>query len=278
MTGKNTTEQISPAAVMQLERAEFHQAVGRLADAAVDYHAAIELDPSPRSQLAFSRFLSQSDCPQAAESLLKALVDRARREQDGQLMAVAAGNLACVLRECGRFAEAAGWQQRSLAAEMQRQSTAGAGTSEPGELATDLINLAGDAIAAGRLSLAESLATRALQLGQSGHDQPGEAAAWGVLGLVALQQQKLDNALTLLGRAFRLHCTLQDAEAAGRDLLNLAETCHRMQRWHSAARCLKHAADRFRETGCVRLLQVAMARLKEAQRFFAVTTLPPTLN
>ena len=284
---KTTARPFAPAAAACLERAELHQASGRLAEAAAEYHAALDQDPGPRSQLAYSRFLWQSGCSRAAESLLRQAVDRALHEQDDELLEVAAASLACVLRDSGRRAEAAGWQQRSLAAAMKvsatvetatSHSTSGGDADDGGIPVEDLLGLAGDAIAAGKLDLAQSLATRALEVSRCRRQREHQADAWGTLGLVALLRGETDSALTLLGRAFRLHCDLRDAESAGRDLLNLAETCHRIGRWNSAVRCLKQARQRFREAGCVRLLERASARLKEAERFLAVTTRPATLN
>lgn len=284
---KTTSGRFAPAVAACLERAELHQASGRLAEAAAEYHAALEQDPGPRSQLAYSRFLWQSGCFLAAESLLRQAVDRALQEQDDELLEVAAANLASVLRESGRRAEAASWQQRSLAAAMKysasEETSTSRGTPEAeacdgGIPVEDLLGLAADAVAAGKLALAQSLASRALEVSRCRQRRDHQADAWGTLGLVALLRGETDSALTLLGRAFRLHCDLRDAESAGRDLLNLAETCHRIGRWHSAVRCLKQARLRFREAGCVRLLEVASARMQEAERFLAVTTQPATLN
>jgi len=168
---------------------------------------AVERDPSGRSHLMLVRFCWRRGLWPEARHAASALHELAQRRGCRKLQSVSANALAVVAREQGDTLHAAGWQQRSHGLDDAGQ-----------ELGCDLTNRGNDALLAGDLELARVLFRSALDWEKSHGSVANQADDWGSLGLVALLQNRLNQADRCFRRALRLH-------RQGRNTLGMAQDC-----------------------------------------------------
>lgn len=196
---------------------------------------------------------------------------------DSGLRSAASTNLAAVHRECGRFEEAAAWQQVALSAAADAHA-ADADRTDCDIDPADLTGLANDALLRGDHSLAERLHSISLAAEFRRGNLRGVADDLGGLGVVLLLQGRCKPALAKLWRAYRLHRRFDDDAGAGRDLLNLAEVCRRANRPRIAFRCLRHAVRLFDHCGAAHLVARARVLLDDAVRIAEVRLRDPLSN
>lgn len=173
-------------------------------------------------------------------SQLQGQLSQAETTGDFQTWIEVANDLACTRRAAGDHESAAYFQL--LAATAERQAVGG----NSGRIsATSIGNLACDAILAGRLAIAESLLWKSLLAELATGNDPGAAADWANLGLLASLLGDFDAAKQRLWWALKLHRRLGDAFHLALDLWHLAQLFESERNWKSCRRLYERATHWF---------------------------------
>ena len=163
---------------------------------------------------------------------------------DRVALIAAANDLACVQRALGDHESAAYFQL--LAATAERQPVDG----EPGRIsAKSLGNLACDAMLAGKLAIAESLLWKSLLAELASGNEPGAAADWANLGLIAGLLGDLESSKQRLWTALKLHRLQRDQFHLALDLWHLGQLFEIEGDWNRSTRLFQRAAELFRRIG-----------------------------
>lgn len=174
---------------------------------------------------------------------------------DRQEFIASANDLACQYRSSGDYDTAAYFQL--LAATAERQTVAGL----PGRLSpTSLGNLACDALLAGQLAIAEGLLWKSLLAELAAGNEPGIAADWGNLGLLAGLSGDLPAARQRLWWAIKIHRRQGDLFHLAFDLWHLGQLWELDANWDIAQRLFARAADLFASVGHVQFQSEAARR------------------
>jgi len=264
----------APHIAVLLAKAELLVSADRVAEARAAFQTAIESDPGDTARNEFGCFLTRVGCFDEAVEQFGRVLSAAKTNGDTCLTAAACNNLAAVYRESNQSHLAARWQQQSVEAETRVEHTADRLTV----WASDLANLANDAILSGQYDLAERMLFRSLFLELKFGSMDALAADCGSLGVVALLKGEDAKAIVFLWRAYRLHCQLHDLRGAGCDLMNLAQLCGHLGRRQAAVRFLRRALGRFQRAHAANLASRAGRLLQEARDMAEVATRNPLLN
>ncbi|VAX39156.1 hypothetical protein MNBD_PLANCTO02-557 [hydrothermal vent metagenome] len=272
-SGSCQTECSSAVFGMLLQAESFYE-TGSLVDACAMYQSAISKDNTESARVEFGSFLLQIDCPSAAIEQFSKALNKSRQTKNHRLRSVVCNNLAVAFRQQGYFELAVSYQQQSLAAANVAIGTRNIGITS----SADLSNLANDAIRKGDLFLAEELLQRSLALEADACSLKGQASDLGSLGVVAILKREPEQALEYLWRAHRLHRRVNDHNAVGCDLLNLAEAYRHLGCCEDASRCLRLAILRFEKVHATGLIKKTKRLQRNLERIDDVYLRDPLLN
>lgn len=248
-----------------MEQAEFHQQRGDI-DVARTLWVRIRTDYGTTCfRLRYVDFLCSIGELIDATQELKELFDLATESTDSSLKTVVAHNLAAVWRMRGETHVAASWQQVAI------------GQSDFSSPA-DLSGRAEDAFLAGEFELAEVLVRQSLTWEIRRGDREGQAADWGLLGLIRAGQDDFQDAKRCLGRAFALHRKTGDGSGMATDLLNLGELFAAKSEWWVAHRLFERSRFVAEQAGNSLLTHRASQNARQAQKILDVADRSPQWN
>jgi len=211
---------------------------------------------------------------ESAQTTFERLLELALTENCPALLGTAWNNLAVIHRERGESSRAAACQQQSW-----RTTFDGAfDDSITNPPATDLGNLANDAILAGNLHFAERLLNVALADDLRRGDLADAAADFGNLGIVAALAGRFEQAQNHFQWALQLHSHLGDDRGQGCDLGHLAEMAMVVTDWSAAREFMTRSVFHLKRGGCHDLARRACRSLREISSRRRLAAFDPARN
>lgn len=211
---------------------------------------------------------------ESAQAIFERLLELARIENCPALLGTAWNNLAVIHRERGETARAAACQQQSW----RTAFACAVDESTTDAQATDLGNLANDAILAGNLQLAERLLNVSLADDIRRGDLADAAADFGNLGIVSALAGRFEHAQNHFQRALQLHTHLGDDRGQGCDLGHLAELAIVLSDWSAAQEFATRSLFHLERGGCHDLTRRASRTLREINSRRRLAAFDPARN
>ncbi len=248
-----------------MEQAELHQQRGNVGVAHSLWLQVRSDYGTPEFRLRYVDFLCSVGKFAEATLELRELYASAPVASNSGWKTMVAHNLAAVFRKQGESLSAASWQQVAI------------GQSDFSSPA-DLSGRAEDAFLAGEFELAETLIRQSLPWEIRRGNQDGQAADWGMLGLIRAGRDDFQDARRCLGRAFALHRKTGDTAGMATDLLNLGELFAARSEWCIAHRLFTRSRFVADQAGNVILSRKANQSVRRAQQILDVADRTPLWN
>jgi tetratricopeptide (TPR) repeat protein len=254
------TDQNYWTALQWVELAERLLSAGNSTQAHHCFLRAIECDLTGEARNAFGRFLWNTGRVSAAAAQYSQVLfdgDRSLEATVRAASAEAARCLAAIFRERHEPANAAQFDHYAR----QLSAPQAADAFHTGDC--PIGNAAVDAILTGDYKTAESLLWHSLLREMAYGSGINEAADWGNLGVLAGLRGELDEAVSHLRHALRLHRILEDDGGVGRDLLHLGALLAKRRRGRLAELTLRLACKRLNQAGELQLALMAANALSQ---------------
>lgn len=193
----------------ELRRAEQLGLQGQWTEADARYSAAIKLDKTPGSRIAFGSSLASREQYNGALCCLAEALDQASKSGDREALGVIYHNLAAIYRELGDYDLARRFQQRSI---LQLDDCR----------AVDLLGLANDAWLSRRSEMASCLASSCTELDSDDELDSVLLEAQATLAITVGLAEDPRQGIRSLIQVYRQHRAANDVRLMGIDLLNLS--------------------------------------------------------
>ncbi|HEY0982830.1 hypothetical protein [Schlesneria sp.] len=225
------------------------------------FHQAISCDDTPASRIAYGAYLYRRGHFNHAISTLIPVLDGT----DLKAIGIVCHNLAAIYREVGEV---------DLARRFQWRSTLLRNESD----ADELLAMANDAIAVGRLEAAKPLVAAAIELNS---DEAADCSDGDLIATQGLLQGIMDSprsGVVTLFWAYQLHRSHRDLKRMGTDLLNMANLFGELKRFRAEKSCLLRAIRCFANVSAHDLLHRAHGRLERHVRMHLLRSFNSELN
>lgn len=217
----------------ELRQAELLGQQGQWVEADACYTAAIQLDPTPASRIAFGASLASRERYHGALCYLTEALDQASNSGDREALSVIYHNLAAIYRELGDFDLARRFQQRSI---LQLEDC------RP----VDLLGLANDAWLSRRSEIAECLASSCVELDSDGDELDSVLAeAQATLAVITGLAEDPRQGIRSLIQVYRQHRDANDMRLMGIDLLNLSALLSELGWYRAEMNFVRSAINHF---------------------------------
>lgn len=200
---------LSMQVTTELRRAELLGLQGQWLDAESHYAAAIQLDCTPVSRIAFGTSLASRELYHRALCCLTEAIDQASQVGAREALGVIYHNLAAIYRELGDYDLARRFQQRSI---LQLDDCR----------AVDLLALANDAWLSRRSEIATCLASSCTEIDSDDEPDSVLLEAQATVAITTGLAEDPRQGIRALIQVYRQHREANDVRLMGIDLLNLS--------------------------------------------------------
>lgn len=250
----------------ELRRAEFLGLQGQWAEADACYLAAIELDRTSGSRIAFGTSLAHREQYHGALCCLTDALDQASKAGDREALGVIYHNLAAIYRELGDYDLARRFQQRSI---LQLDDC------RP----VDLLGLANDAWLSGRSEIATCLASSCTELDSDGDELDcvlleAQATLAITVGLAEDPRQGIRSLIQI----YRQHRAANDVRLMGVDLLNLSALLSELGWYRAEMNFVRRAISLFDQAPAPVSAVKARQTLGLLERMQSLRNFDPSMN
>jgi hypothetical protein len=229
---------------------------------------AAAVDPTPTARVAFAVFLADWESPEAAIEQHLVALDEACRAADPTGRAICCHNLSILYRMVGQPVVAHQFEQRALAAELDRTQRE-AGTLSPGIRRI---------VAHGLSERGETESARQLLRGAAGRTDEDHAQWCGDVAVRSAREGDLSEAIRLCLTGAQTYRQSGNLRGLAHTLVNLGHLLYADQRFREAAQVFRRAGPLWRRLGCRAQGRAAEAFASESRRLAAYQTSGPDRN
>lgn len=255
----------SPRVRMKLCRAERLAQQGRWSDADSRFIAAIALDRSPASRIAFANALAARERYHDALCQFTAALDLATGAGNREALGVVFHNLAAIYRELGDADLARRFQQRAL---LQLDDCG----------PPELLGLANDAWLSQRTELASCLVSSCIDPDADHDADSADLEVQATVGVMTGLLEEPRGGIRVLIDIYRQHCSAGAERLAGIDLMNLSLLLSEIGWYQFEISIVRSAIRHFQHAPAPVSVVRARHRLEILERAHSLRNFDPSMN